>query len=90
MFSIKYNSACNRKRKFIIYYCFSLLIDNFNLDILITTKSDEINAIVQKIDTVYKDIKKNEQTPKTDYLFTNLKKTSAEKSIEKIEIINSL
>jgi hypothetical protein len=90
LFSIKYNSACNRKRKFIIYYCFSLLIDNFNLDILITTKSDEINAIVQKIDSVYKDIKKNEQTPNTDYLFTNMKKTSAEKSIEKIEFINSL
>jgi hypothetical protein len=45
---------------------------------------------MSKIDNIYKDIKKNEVSPKTDYLFTNLNKSNIEKTIEKIELINSL
>lgn len=90
LFVIKYNPAIKKKRKFIIYFCFSLIIENFNFEIPLTSKNKEIEAIISKIDTIYKDIKKNEISPNTDYLFTNLKKSNLEKTIEKIEMINNI
>ena len=79
-----------KKRKYIIYYCFNLLIENTNLNIPFTEKTKEIEAIIGKIDSIYREIKKNEVSPNTDYLFTNLKKSNIEKTIEKIEIINNI
>ena len=91
LYIMKYNPSVKRKRKYIIYFSFSLLIEyNNDYTINITNHTEKINAIVQKIDTVYKEIKKNEESPNTDYLFTNLKKSNLEKTIEKIEMINNL
>ena len=89
LFVIKYNNSVKKKRKYIIYFAFALLIENNNTNIAIITYPEKIEAIVSKIDTIYKEIKKNEVTPKTDYLFTNLNKTNLEKTIEKIELINN-
>ena len=88
LFVIKYNNSVKKKRKYIIYFAFALLIENSNINSAIITYPEKIEAIVSKIDTIYKEIKKNEVTPKTDYLFTNLNKTNLEKTIEKIELIN--
>ena len=88
LFSIKYKSTSKRKRKYIIYLCFSLLIENINLNSPLINKSSEIDAIIQKIDSIYKDIKKNEISPNTDYLFKNVKKSNIEKTIEKIELMD--
>lgn len=90
LFVIKYNPAVKKKRKHIIYFCFSLLTDKYDYNINITNKSTEIEAIVQKIDMIYKDIKKNEISPGTDYLFKGIKKSNLEKTIEKIEMINNI
>jgi hypothetical protein len=88
LFVIKYNNSVKKKRKYIIYFAFALLIENSNTNSAIITYPEKIEAIVSKIDSIYKEIKKNEVTPKTDYLFTNLNKTNLEKTIEKIELIN--
>lgn len=90
LYTIKYNSGCKRKRKFILYFAFSILIDNIDFEINITNENDKITAITSKIDNIYKDIKKNEIAPNTDYLFTNLKKSNMEKTIEKIDMINNI
>jgi predicted HAD superfamily phosphohydrolase len=73
-----------------MYFAFALLIEQNPLNSALITHPEKIEAIVSKIDNVYKDIKKNEVSPKTDYLFTNLNKSNIEKTIEKIELINSL
>ena len=39
---------------------------------------------------IYKEIKKNEITPNTDYLFKGLNENHLEKSLSKIEQINSI
>ena len=83
LFIIRYNPPIKKKRKFIIYFCFSLIIENYNFESPLTNKNQEIEAIVSKIDTIYKEIKKNEISPNTDYLFTNLKKSNLEKNVEK-------
>ena len=91
MFIIRYNNNNKKKRKYIIYYAFSLMIENINFNInIINNKEDAIEAIVSKINTIYKEIKKNEESPNTDYLFNNLNKSNLEKTIEKIDIINNL
>jgi len=90
LFIIKYNNNVKKKRKYIIYYAFALLVDNINFTIAIINKREETEAIVLKINTIYKEIKKNEESPKTDYLFNNLNKSNLEKTMEKIELINNL
>ena len=89
LFTIRYNPTFKRKRKYIVYFCFALLIEKMDYDVVIVSKTEEIEAIIQKIDAIYREIKKNEIAPKTDYLYANLKKSNAEKTMEKIELMNS-
>ena len=90
LFIIKYKASFKTKRKYIIYFAFSILIDTIDYNIPITNYSENIKAIVDKINNLYRDIKKNEISPNTDYLFKDIKKTNMEKTIEKIEMINNL
>ena len=90
LFSIKFSLSSKKKRKSIIYFAVSLLTEYVDFEIEIYTESKFIETIVNKIDSIYKDIKKNEKTPDTDYLFTNVKKDNFDKSISKIEMMNNL
>jgi hypothetical protein len=90
LFIIKYNNNVKKKRKYIIYYAFALLVENTNFNVAIINKREETEAIVLKINTIYKEIKKNEESPKTDYLFNNLNKSNLEKTMEKMELLNNL
>jgi hypothetical protein len=91
LFTIKYKSTCKTKRKYIIYYAFSILSDTIDFDICLISEpnKDKIQAIVEKIDNLYRDIKVNEESPNTNYLFKNLKKSNMEKTIEKLELMNN-
>jgi hypothetical protein len=90
LFIIKYNNNVKKKRKYIIYFAFNLLIEEMNFSINIIENQEIVQVIVSKINSVYKDIKKNEETPNTDYLFNNLNKSNLEKSIEKLDMFNEL
>lgn len=92
MFSIKYTSGVKKRRRYIIYFAMALLTEivDFNIDII--TNKHELELIVKKINVIYKDIKKNEESPQTDYLFngTHSKQSSLEKTIERLDKINSI
>lgn len=93
LFCIKYTTAAAKKRRHLLYFSISLLTEEVKTDIeLIDNKNKLIvSNVVQKINSVYKEIKKNEHSPNTDYLFANLDRENAfERSMKKLELINSV
>ena len=91
LFTLKYTSGCNKKRKYILYFVVSILCENVSTDEEIIRKSQQetVTTVLSKIDTVYKQIKKNEMSPGTEYLFKDLKSSNLEKTIEKLDKLNS-
>lgn len=89
IFTLRYTNGCCRKRKNILYFVVELLTTPVALDQEIVNDKEKIAAIVQNIDSVYKQIKQNEVSPNTDYLFTNMNTSNLEKTIAKLEKMNT-
>jgi len=81
LFTIKYKAGSKRKRKFILYNTVSLITEVVRFDTPIYTETDKIEVMKQNIDVIYKQIKKNEIRPNTDYLFNN-SFTNGERNLE--------
>ena len=91
LFSLKYSSGCHKKRRNILYFAISILCENIvtNDEILRPSQQEIVGNILKKIDQVYKQIKKNEESPGMDYLFKDVKSFNLEKTIQKLELMNS-
>jgi len=91
LFCLKYGPGSVKKRKFILYFAISLLTENINLaEEIVREKNKEIiNNVTKNINSIYKQIKKNEISPGVDYLFTDVKTSNLEKTIEKLEKMNN-
>ena len=91
LFCIKYTNATAKKRRYLLYFAVSLLTENICSNIELITDKSLLNTVVEKIDNIYIQIKKNEESPNTDYLFSNLdQKNTFEQSIKKMEIMNNM
>ena len=95
LFIIKYTSSTAKKRRYILYTAVSIITEYINKDIeIITIENKNIVSIVtENINTIYKDIKKNEEKPRTDYLFSGLqddKQKNIAESIRKMAMMNNL
>ena len=88
IFCIKYSSGVKKRRRFVIYFAIALLTEPVDFKIEMINNKTEIDVIVNKIGLVYKDVKKNELAPATDYLFNNVdggNKSNLDKTIERLE-----
>ena len=89
IYSIKYTSGVKKRRKFLIYYAISVLTDPIDLTIDIIANKKELDAIIQKIGIVYKDVKKNEESLNVDYLYAGVERSNLDKTIERLEKMNN-
>lgn len=90
LFCIKYTTASCKKRRYLLYFAVSLLTESVRTDIELINNKTVVATVVQKINSIYKQIKKNEHSPNTDYLFNNLDRENAfERSMKKLELVNS-
>jgi hypothetical protein len=92
LFSIKFSSGTYTKRKSLLFFASSLLTMPVNIEKepLFTPQTKELVDVVKgKINNIYRQIKHNEHSPGTDYLFNGLdKRSNLEKSLKKLEMLN--
>ena len=92
LYCIRFTLAVKKKRRYLLYFAVSLLTQPYatRQDIILPDYKDKINNVVQKIDAVYREIKKNEVSPKMDYLFQGTGKSDLDRTIAKLDILNSM
>ena len=91
IFCLHYSPTNNKKYKSLIYYAIYLLCEKVDEKISFIHNKNLVNVVVKNIDKFYKQVKSVEEAPKTDYLFQNMNgKTSKEKTIEKLELLNKI
>lgn len=78
LFCIQYKPSSCIGRKQILFFVVSLITENidFNIPIVNVLHKDKVDAIVAQLDKYYLEVKRNEITPKTDYMFMNIKDQS--------------
>jgi hypothetical protein len=91
IFCIKYTTASCKKRRYLLYFAVALLTEPVPTNIELTTNKQMVQIVISKINDIYKQIKKNEESPNTEYLFANLaNENTFEQSMLKMELVNSL
>jgi hypothetical protein len=91
IFITNYTSGCCKKRKYLLYYAVELLTEHVPNNIELINEKEVLINVTEKINDVYKQIKKNEESPNTDYLFSGLNSNNNfEKSIQKMDMLNSI
>jgi hypothetical protein len=90
IFCLRYTSGSCKKRRPLMYFVIELFTEPYNLDENIAKDKEKILNIVKNINKIYKQIKKNEHSPGTDYLYQNVHASNLERTIAKLETMNTL
>jgi hypothetical protein len=91
LFTIQYTTACCKKRRYLLYFAVSLCTESADQTVELVSNKKMVELAINNINTIYRQIKKNEESPGTDYLFNGLNKNrELEKSLEKINMLNSI
>lgn len=93
LFASRYTTGACRRRKYLMYFAVEMITETVRTDIELMTQSckDMLPIIISKIDHLYKQIKKNEESPNTEYLFNNLEQQNTmEKTLQKMNMMNAM
>jgi hypothetical protein len=91
LFCIKYSSPASRKRRHILYYAVGLLTELVPTHIPLIEDKKVVENVLSQINEIYKEVKKKEESPQTDYLFESVDmerdNSNIEKSMKKLEML---
>ncbi len=91
LFCAKYTTATCKKRRYLLYFAVSLVTESVNAAIPIVTNHDVLANVVEQIDNIYSQIKENEHSPNTEYLFNGMDaETNFLKTVQKMEMMNNM
>jgi hypothetical protein len=90
LFCIKYCTSSCKKRRFLLYFSVGLLIDNVESDTELQSDKVVLQTVVNQINNIYKQIKKNEESSKNDSSIDTENRNNAEKSIQKLEMMDRI
>jgi len=91
IFCVKYTTACAKKRRYILYMAVELLTEPITMTGEIVANKEILANVVEKIDSVYKQIKKNEQRGKTDYLTAGMDdRATFEQSVARLDMMSDM
>ena len=90
MFCLKYTDGVKKIRKYLIFFAIYLLTEMVDFKIAIWSDKKIVQNVASKIDLVYKECKKNEKAPATDYLFSGVERSNLDKTLERLEKMNKL
>ena len=92
LFCLRYTPNVKKRRRFLLYYIVSLLTEQVKTNVPIISNTKTIENVQAKINTIYRQIKKNEEKPETDYLFNNKMtgRSNIEKTVEKLDKLKSM
>lgn len=90
LFSLHYTNACCKKRRYMLYFAVFLCTETADPNVELVSNKKIVELAINNINNIYRQIKKNEESPGTDYLFNGLNKhRELEKSLEKLNIMNT-
>lgn len=92
LFCIRYTHATPKKRKYLLYFAVELLTEHVPTNVEIVSNKEFLQVVVENIDVIYKEIKKNEESPNTDYLFMGLneKQQNLQQSLMKMKMVENM
>ena len=93
LFTAKYAVGTPKKRKYLLYFAVEMLTEHVPTNVDIITNKEILAVVTSKIDLVYKNIKKSEVSPNTDYLFSSMetdRQSNFENSVRKMDLLGSL
>jgi hypothetical protein len=73
-----------------MYFIIGVFTEPFSVEEDIIKDKKKLQVITHSIHKIYKQIKKNEYSPGTDYLYQNVNASNLEKTIAKLETMNNL
>ena len=86
LFCVKYTTAACKRRRYLLYYAIGLLTEPImSLHVDMMPDRALLETVVNQIDHVYRQIKKNEVGPKTDYLYQNIGGTNPQQTRERMQ-----
>ena len=90
LYCIRYTAGCKKRRRFVLYNAVSLLTESCDLTREIVANKTVISSVINRIDTVYKDVKKNEEAPATTYLSASAPRTNLDRTVERLDKLDQM
>jgi hypothetical protein len=89
LFCMHFTIGSVKKRRYLLYYAVSLTTETIHPNIEIVANKTIVSTVVDQIDKIYKQVKDNEHSPNTEYLFNGMDvESNFLKTVQKLEILN--